>query len=153
AGSRRATGVRAGVSGRRRAVPAPRLDMTSVRLSPGRGSEKPAHARERVPVVEGFDRPELAKGVVRRTLVLAVLMVPLVAVCWRASGGLSLGGLTFGTYVAVAGLLVACEHWLPFDPRWRSALQGSWTDFAYVILASLMDKVVLLLSVTIVASL
>jgi ornithine lipid hydroxylase len=99
------------------------------------------------------DRTELAKDVVRRTLVLAVLMVPLVAACWRASGPRSLGGLTFGTYLVVAGLLVACEHWLPFDRRWRSAVQGSRTDFAYVILASLMDKVILLLSVTIVASL
>ena len=99
------------------------------------------------------DRTEIVKDVVRRTVVLAVLAVPLVAACWRASGQRSLGGLTFGIYLGVAGLLVACEHWLPFDRRWRTAVQGSWTDFVYVILASLMDKVMLLVSVTVVASL
>ena len=80
-------------------------------------------------------------------------MVPLFAACLRVSGQRSLAGFTFGIYLAVAALLVACEHWLPFDRRWRSAVQGSWTDFAYVIIASLMDKTILLLSVTTVASL
>jgi len=83
---------------------------------------------------------------------LAVVAVPLLAASWRVSGGHPLGRLAFEIYLAVAGLLVLCEHWLPFDPRWRSAIHGSKTDFVYVIVASMMDKAIFVVCVTTIAS-
>jgi sterol desaturase/sphingolipid hydroxylase (fatty acid hydroxylase superfamily) len=83
---------------------------------------------------------------------MAVVAVPLLAASWRVSGGRPLGLFSFEIYLVVAGLLVLCEHWLPFDPRWRSAIHGSKTDFAYVIVASMMDKAIFVVCVTTIAS-
>jgi ornithine lipid hydroxylase len=90
--------------------------------------------------------------VLRRSVMMAVVAVPLLAASWRVSGGRPLGLFSFEIYLAVAGLLVLCEHWLPFDPRWRSALRGSKTDVAYVIVASVMDKATFVVCVTTIAS-
>jgi len=95
---------------------------------------------------------ELCKETARRGVVVAGLAVPVLALCWRLGESRPPGGLTFALYVAVAGLLVACERWLPFDPQWGSAVGGSRTDFLYVIVASAMDKAIFVLCVTTVAS-
>src|SRR5258706_3669973 len=107
--------------------------------------------------VAGVDTREgppraMLQEVLRRSVMVAVVAVPLLAASWRVSGGRPLGLFSFEIYLAVAGLLVLCEHWLPFDPRWRSALRGSKTDFAYVIVASVMDKVTFVVCVTTIAS-
>jgi len=94
----------------------------------------------------------MLQEVLRRSVMMAVVAVPLLAASWRVSGGRPLGLFSFEIYLAVAGLLVLCEHWLPFDPRWRSALRGSKTDFAYVIVASVMDKATFVVCVTTIAS-
>jgi sterol desaturase/sphingolipid hydroxylase (fatty acid hydroxylase superfamily) len=94
----------------------------------------------------------ILEEVVRRSLVVAVVAVPVLAASWRVSGNRPLGWFTFAVYLAVAGLLVLCEHWLPFDPRWGNAIRGSKTDFAYVIVASVMDKVIFVVCVTTIAS-
>jgi len=83
---------------------------------------------------------------------VAVVAVPLLAVTWRVSGDRPVGLFTFEIYLAVAGLLVLCEQWLPFERGWGSAVRGSKTDFAYVIVASAMDKVIFVVCVTTVAS-
>jgi sterol desaturase/sphingolipid hydroxylase (fatty acid hydroxylase superfamily) len=90
--------------------------------------------------------------VVRRTVIVAVVAVPLLAASWRVSGNRPLGQFTFEIYLAVAGLLVLCEHWIPLDRRWGSAIGGSTTDFAYVIVATAMDKATFVLCVTTIAS-
>ena len=69
----------------------------------------------------------ILEEVVRRSLMVAVVAVPLLAATWRVSGDRPLGLFTFEIYLAVAGLLVLCEQWLPFE-RWG---RGSGkTDFA-----------------------
>jgi len=78
--------------------------------------------------------------------------LPLLAVCWRVSEHRPFGALSFGIYVAVAALLILCEHWLPFDRQWGSALRGSKTDFLYVIVATAMDKATFVVCVTAIAS-
>src|SRR5262245_42344616 len=100
----------------------------------------------------GEQPKELLKEVARRSVVLTILAVPVLAACWRVNGGRPLGWLAFGLYVAAAGLLVACEHWLPFEHRWGSAIQGSRTDFLYVIVASAMDKAMFVVCVTTIAA-
>lgn len=57
-----------------------------------------------------------------------------------------------GLYVAVAALLVACEYWLAFDRRWHTSVQGSLTDFTYVIVATALDKAAFVLCVGVVAA-
>ncbi len=81
-----------------------------------------------------------------------VVVGPLLAACWRVSEQRPLGGLTLGIYVAVAGLLILCEHWLAFNREWGSAIRGSKTDFVYVIIATLMDKASFVVCVTAIAS-
>jgi sterol desaturase/sphingolipid hydroxylase (fatty acid hydroxylase superfamily) len=81
-----------------------------------------------------------------------VVVGPLLAACWCLSGQRPLGELTLGIYVAVAGLLILCEHWLAFDREWGSAIRGSKTDFLYVIIATSMDKASLVFCVTAIAS-
>ena len=94
----------------------------------------------------------ILQEVVRRSLMVAVVAVPLLAATWRVTGNRPLGPFTFEIYLAVAALLVLCEHWIPFDRRWGSAIGGSKTDFAYVILATVMDKATFVVCVTTVAS-
>jgi ornithine lipid hydroxylase len=81
-----------------------------------------------------------------------VVVGPLLAACWRVSEQRSLGELTLGVYVAVAGLLILCEHWLAFNREWGSAIRGSKTDFLYVIIATLMDKASFVVCVTAIAA-
>jgi sterol desaturase/sphingolipid hydroxylase (fatty acid hydroxylase superfamily) len=97
-------------------------------------------------------RGALAEAV-RANVILAVIVAPLLVVCWWASGQHALGALTFGIYLAVAALLVLCELWIPFEPRWGSAVRGSVTDFTYVIVATAMDKATFILCVTAIATL
>jgi ornithine lipid hydroxylase len=94
----------------------------------------------------------LVRELARRSVVLAVLALPLLAATWRVSAARPLGGLGLGLYVAVAGLLVVCEHWLAFDDAWGSALGGSPTDFAYVVVATVMDKATFVVCVGAIAS-
>lgn len=94
----------------------------------------------------------LVKEAVRRSVVLLVVVVPLLVACWHLGTHGPLGGLTLGIYVAVAGLLVVCEHWLAFDRTWGSAVRGNRTDFLYVIVASVMDKATFVVCVTAIAS-
>ena len=61
-------------------------------------------------------------------------------------------GLTFGVYVAVAGLLILCEQWLAYDRQWGSAMRGSKTDYLYVVIATVMDKASFVVCVTAIAS-
>jgi sterol desaturase/sphingolipid hydroxylase (fatty acid hydroxylase superfamily) len=96
--------------------------------------------------------PGRVVDLLRRTLVVAVILVPLVAACWYVSDQRSLGQFSVGIYLAVAGLLVLCEHLLPFDRGWGSAVRGNRTDFTYVVLAAAMDKIVFVLSVTAIAA-
>ena len=92
--------------------------------------------------------------IVGRRITLAVLGgALLVVLCWWASGQRPLGGLTFGIYLAVVGLLVLCEYRLPFDRQWGSAVRGTKTDFLYVIVATVMDKATFAVCVTTIASL
>ncbi len=91
------------------------------------------------------------QDVLGRTVVLLAVAVPLLVVC-AAGGQRPLGTLTVGIYVAVAALLVACEHWVAYDGAWGSALRGTRTDVIYVVLATLMDKATFLVSVTTIAA-
>ena len=77
----------------------------------------------------------LPREVARRSIIIAVLAIPMIVVCALASAGRPFGGLSFGIYLAVAGLLVLCEQLLPFEPDWGSALKGNRTDVLYVIVA------------------
>ena len=95
---------------------------------------------------------QLLAEALRRGVVLAVVAIPLLAACWRVSGHRPLGTFSFGIYLAAAGLLVLCEQWLPYDREWGSALRGGKTDFAYVILATAMDKVMFFVCVTTAAT-
>ena len=81
-----------------------------------------------------------------------VVVVPLLAACWRVSEQRPLGELTLGIYVAVAGLLILCEHWLAFNTEWGSAIRGSRTDFLYVLIATVMDKASFVVCVTAIAT-
>jgi sterol desaturase/sphingolipid hydroxylase (fatty acid hydroxylase superfamily) len=81
-----------------------------------------------------------------------VVVVPLLAACWWVSEQRPLGELTLGVYVAVAGLLILCEHWLAFNRAWGSAIRGSKTDVLYVIIATVMDKLSFVVCVTAIAS-
>ena len=94
----------------------------------------------------------LLKGGIRRSVVLLVVAVPLLAACWSVSERRPLGALTFGIYVAVAGFLIGCERWLAFDRAWGSAMRGSKTDFLYVIIATVMDKASFVFCVTAIAT-
>src|SRR5262245_5767498 len=91
--------------------------------------------------IEATGQRELVKGGIRSSVVLVVLVVPLLVACWLVSARRPIGQGTLGMYIAAVVLLIACEHWLSFDDKWGSALRGSWTDFLYVAVASLMDKV------------
>jgi sterol desaturase/sphingolipid hydroxylase (fatty acid hydroxylase superfamily) len=91
------------------------------------------------------------QDVLGRSVVLLALAVPLLVVC-AAGGGRPLGTLTLGIYVAVAALLVVCEHWIAYDGAWGSALQGTRTDVTYVVLATLMDKATFFVAVTAIAA-
>jgi sterol desaturase/sphingolipid hydroxylase (fatty acid hydroxylase superfamily) len=95
---------------------------------------------------------ELLKEAIRRSVVLVVVVCPLLAACWQVSQQRSLDELTLGVYVAAAGLLILCEHFLAFSSEWGSAIKGSKTDFLYVIIATLMDKASFVVCVTAVAS-
>lgn len=99
------------------------------------------------------DSRGLLQEAIRRSLVLLVVILPLLAVCWQVSEQLPIGGLTLGIYVAVAVLLILCEHALAFDRGWGSAVRGSRTDFLYVILATAMDKASFVLCAGAVAAL
>jgi sterol desaturase/sphingolipid hydroxylase (fatty acid hydroxylase superfamily) len=88
---------------------------------------------------------EFVKEAIRRSLVLVVVVVPFFVVCWRASERLSLGALTLGIYVAVAGLLIVCEYTLAYNEEWGMAIKGNLTDFVYVATASLTEKATLFL--------
>jgi sterol desaturase/sphingolipid hydroxylase (fatty acid hydroxylase superfamily) len=95
----------------------------------------------------------LLKEAIRRCLVLVALAGPLLAACWWVRDQRPLGGLTLAVYIAVAGVLILCEHWLAFDRGWGSAIRGSKTDFLYVIVASALEKVSFILCVTAIAAL
>jgi ornithine lipid hydroxylase len=95
---------------------------------------------------------DFLKEVLRRGVLVAVVALPLLAVGWHASRHGAFAGLSLGLYVAVAGLLIACERWLPFDREWGSAIEGNRTDFTYVILATVMDKATFVVCVTAVAA-
>jgi sterol desaturase/sphingolipid hydroxylase (fatty acid hydroxylase superfamily) len=92
-----------------------------------------------------------SQDVLGRSVVLLAVAVPLLVVC-AAGGERPLGTLTLGIYVAVATLLVACEHWVAYDGAWGSALQGTRTDVTYVVLATLMDKGTFLVCITAIAA-
>jgi sterol desaturase/sphingolipid hydroxylase (fatty acid hydroxylase superfamily) len=114
--------------------------------------------RSSVQVVAGVEtrdvgQRELLKGFIRRSVVLLTVVVPLLAACWSLGEQRPLGTLTFGVYVAVAGLLIASERWLAFDRAWGSAIRGSRTDFLYVIVATALEKATFVVCVTAVASL
>ena len=68
---------------------------------------------------------ELLKEAIRRSVVWVVVVGPLLAACWRVGEQRPLGALTLGIYVAVAGLLIVCEHWLAFNQAWGSAIRGA----------------------------
>lgn len=96
---------------------------------------------------------EVLRETVRRSIVLVVVVLPLLAVIWQASAGLPLGKLTLAIYVAVAALLILCEYALAFDERWGTALKGNLTDFVYVGAAALTEKATLALCAAVAASL
>jgi sterol desaturase/sphingolipid hydroxylase (fatty acid hydroxylase superfamily) len=93
------------------------------------------------------------RGAIRRSLVLLGVVCPLLVACWQLSENRPLGELTLGIYVAVAGLLMLCEHFLAFRGDWGSVFRGSKTDFLYVILGAALERVSFLACVTLVASL
>lgn len=95
---------------------------------------------------------QILRETVRRSVVWLVVVCPLLAACWQVSEQRPLGELTLGIYIAVAGFLILCEHWLAYSKEWGSAIRGSKTDFLYVIIASLMDKASFVVCVTVVAS-
>jgi sterol desaturase/sphingolipid hydroxylase (fatty acid hydroxylase superfamily) len=100
-----------------------------------------------------YEQPQdLLEDVLRRSIVVAALAIPVLVACWRLSAHRPLGALSFAIYVAVAALLAVSEHRVPFQPQWGSAIRGSRTDVIYVVVASLMDKAMFLLCVTAVAS-
>jgi sterol desaturase/sphingolipid hydroxylase (fatty acid hydroxylase superfamily) len=84
--------------------------------------------------------------------VWVVIAGPLLAACWWVGEARPLMHLTLGIYVAVAAFLVLCEHWLAFEERWGSAIQGSKTDFLYVLIATTMDKASFVVCVTAIAA-
>jgi sterol desaturase/sphingolipid hydroxylase (fatty acid hydroxylase superfamily) len=94
----------------------------------------------------------LVGEIVRRGISVAVVVAPMIAACWWVSTHHPLGGFSFAIYVAVAGLLVLCEHWLPFDRRWGSAMRGNRTDVLYVIVATAMDKATFVVCMTAIAA-
>jgi len=73
--------------------------------------------------------------------------------CWYASRDLPTGILTLGIYVSVAALLIASEYAINFDGDWGMAIGGNLTDFLYVGVGSITEKVTFVLCVTTVASL
>ena len=96
---------------------------------------------------------ELLRDAISRSVVWVLVVGPLLAACWYVGAQRSLGQLTLGIYVAAVGLLVLCEYWLAFNEEWGSAIRGSWTDFLYVAIATLMDKASFVVCVTAIASL
>jgi len=90
---------------------------------------------------------------VQRSIVLAVIVAPLLAVSWLASEQRPIGGLSLGIYVAVAGLLIACEYALGFNRQWGMAITGRMTDFLYVGAATLVEKIAFVFCATVAASL
>lgn len=89
----------------------------------------------------------------RASLVPLVIVVPLLVVGWHASADLPIGKLTLGIYVAVAALLILCEHTLAFEKRWGMALKGNLTDFTYVGAATLLEKATFVLCAFLAAAL
>ena len=94
----------------------------------------------------------LLKEAIRRSIVPVVVVCPLLAVCWYVSEQLPFGKLTLGIYVAVAGLLILCEHSLAFNKEWGTAIRGKRTDFIYVIVATLIEKASFVVCVVAAAS-
>jgi len=123
------------------------------RVSSAQRFPVPAHGQavEEVEIQRG-GRNVLLREAIRRSVVLVVIGGALLAACWRVSAQRPLGELTLGIYIAVAGLLMLCEHGLAFNQRWGSALRGSKTDFVYVIIATAMDKASFVVCVTAVAA-
>jgi ornithine lipid hydroxylase len=126
---------------------------TESRVSSAQRFRVPAHTQavEEVEIQRG-GRNVLLREAIRRSVVLVVIGGALLAACWRVSAQRPLGELTLGIYIAVAGLLMLCEHGLAFNHGWGSALRGSKTDFLYVIIATAMDKASFVVCVTAVAA-
>jgi sterol desaturase/sphingolipid hydroxylase (fatty acid hydroxylase superfamily) len=99
----------------------------------------------------GGELRRLLSEATRRSLVPLVVLLPLAIVCWQASEARPLGTLTLAIYVAVAGLLIACEYALAFDEDWGTAVKGKLTDFLYVGAASGVEKATFLLCAAIAA--
>src|SRR5205814_77809 len=103
-------------------------------------------ARSRIGgAVAGVDTREhgpraLLEEVVRRSVMMAVVAVPLLAASWRVSGGRPLGRFAFEIYLAVAGLLVLCEHGLPWERRGGTGRGGSRTAVPFVIGGSVVNR-------------
>jgi sterol desaturase/sphingolipid hydroxylase (fatty acid hydroxylase superfamily) len=89
---------------------------------------------------------------IRRSLFAVGLICPLLVVSWRLSEEASLGNLTLGIYVAVAVVLILCEHFLSFRDHWGAAIRGNKTDFIYVFIGAALERVTFLACVTLVAS-
>ena len=101
----------------------------------------------------GGELGELLKEVTRRSLVPVVVILPLLVVGWQASENHSLGALTLGIQIAVAGLLISCEYALAFNDEWGVTIKGKLTDFIYAAAATLTEKATFLLCATLAASL
>ncbi len=95
----------------------------------------------------------LLSGALRHGIMLIVVVGPLIALCAQLGGPLPFDRVSLGYYIAMAGLLVLCEHWLTFQRHWGSAVRGSLTDFLYVGVATALDKGTFLLCATVVATL
>jgi sterol desaturase/sphingolipid hydroxylase (fatty acid hydroxylase superfamily) len=90
---------------------------------------------------------------VQRSIVVAVIVLPLLGVSWLASEQRPIGVVSLGIYVVVAGLLITCEYALGFNRQWGMAITGKVTDFLYVGAATLVEKITFVFCATAVASL
>jgi sterol desaturase/sphingolipid hydroxylase (fatty acid hydroxylase superfamily) len=101
---------------------------------------------------QGLELRVLLTETVRRSVFLAVVVLPMLVVVWKAGAGEPLGTLTLGIYIVVAGLLICCEYALSFNEDWGTAIKGNLTDFVYVGAATLTEKATLVLCAAAAAS-
>jgi len=107
---------------------------------------------ERIETQEGHLRGLLRKAI-GRSVFLVVVVCPMLALCWQMGDQIPFDRLTIGVYIAIAGLLILCEHFFAFRSEWGSTIRGTRTDFLYVIVASLIEKASYIACITAVAAL
>lgn len=86
------------------------------------------------------ESPGALGSLAQRTLMLALVVLPVAIVCWAASTDRPLGWLTLGLQVATVAALVLCEFVLSFERRWGSTVKGGLSDFIYAGAAAGVEK-------------